>query len=458
MPFSSPTASPITEADSPESHLPLLRPGGFVADRYMIEQPLGMGGMACVWLAYDQILQRSCALKVLDAQQAASPDAVRRFQREARVTARIRSSCVVNIFDHGEWQGLPYIAMEYLDGEDLASRIAREGKLDPQTTCELVTKVARGLAHAHSSGVVHRDIKPENIFLVANDEGEEVKLLDFGIATRVTRVAPVDAQDRIFLGTPMYASPEQLSAHGVDFRTDLWSLGVVVFECLTGHAPFTGSSLEELCSLIITQPLPRLADYDAELPLALDAWLLRALARDREQRFQTAKELAEALSAATGCARLSIPSLLPRPEQHSESGELFVHTASVASPAALPARRSWLPRVSRAALAIGLLLGVATAVVYQRGRAPTERPLQMATTHAVSVPSAERASAKAPDVTVSAVGESLAATCTLPTPPPPPATNVADEPAPRKNRPRSGAKPSPATPQTLEAWRMQPGF
>jgi len=390
---------------------------------------------------------------VLDPIQAANSEARGRFHREARVTARIRSSSVVYIFDHGEWNGLPYIAMEYLEGEDLASRIAREGKLDPGQTSELVTKVARGLAHAHGSGVVHRDIKPENIFLASSDEGELVKILDFGIATRAARAAAADAQAGLFLGTPMYASPEQLSNLAVDHRTDLWSLAVVAFECLCGYPPFTGGSMDELCGRIRTQPLPRLQDDDPELPVALDEWLSRALAREREQRFQTAKELADAFAAAVGWARMSIPSLPPRAEAHSYHGELTL-SAAPPEPKA-PRRRHLVPL----ALALVLLLGVAVAYRQTRAGAASGN-LPGAAASALSEPAFELGATRAPRVTVAEMPESLDDVCrgraAAVTPEPgatvaPPAT-----PALRKNRPRTS--PNPAPPVGLEAWRKQPGF
>ena len=423
-----------------------LKPGGTFADRYAIEGQIGTGGMASVWLAYDRSLERLCALKVLDAGEAANPDAKNRFHREARVTARVRSACVVNIFDHGEWQGLPYIAMEYLEGEDLASRITRERKLDLNQTCEVVVQVARGLTHAHASGVVHRDIKPENVFLVSGDEAEAVKILDFGIATRFARSKPDDAQSGLFLGTPMYASPEQLRGEGVDFRTDLWSLGVVAFECLTGHAPFTGDTLDELCGRILTEPLPRLSQHDADLPAALDDLLVRALSRDPEQRFQSAKELAEAFTSAAGCARVSIPSLPPRAEALSLHGEVL--------PAPKPAKseRRLLPRWLRPALAAALLL--AAAAGYQRARA-NDGAGASARVAVLSTEAARPAlSTHAPQVTVAELPDTLDEVCNAR----PRAPERDERSAPPAHHPSASKAKAPPAPTTAETWRRDPGF
>ena len=437
----------------------LFEPGATFADRYVIERQLGTGGMASVWLAYDRTLERLCALKVMDA-DATTDDARKRFHREARVTARIHSMSVVNLFDHGVWQGLPYIVMEYLDGEDLATRIARETKLTLRQTCDIVVQVARGLTHAHGSGVIHRDIKPENIYLVASDDGEIAKILDFGIATRDVRLATDDTQAGMFLGTPMYASPEQVRGPDVDFRTDLWSLAIVAFECLTGHTPFTGITLEELCGNILTQPVPPISQYDAELPLALDEWVQRALDREPEQRFQSAKELADSFAAAIGYARLTIPSLPPRAEMPS-----FSDFSERTPPPPLPskAKRRVLARVLAPALAAVLVLGA--IVGYQRARgASGADAANLATTR---VPASVTSEPVAVAITLQA-----AQTAPVPADAPPEVRPVTPEPdaapttateapaaARKAARPHSGSKPKAApAPSSFETWRRDPGF
>lgn len=423
-----------------------LKPGGTFADRYAIEGQIGTGGMATVWLAYDRSLERLCALKVLDAVEAANPDAKNRFHREARVTARVRSACVVNIFDHGEWEGLPYIAMEYLEGEDLASRITRERRLDLPQTCEVIVQVARGLAHAHASGVVHRDIKPENVFLVRGDEDETVKILDFGIATRFARSNAEDAQSGLFLGTPMYASPEQLRGEGVDFRTDLWSLGVVAFECLTGHAPFTGDTLDELCGRILTQPLPRPSQYDANLPAGLDDLLVRALSRDPEQRFQSAKEFADAFTSAAGHARMSIPSLPPRAEALSLHGELL--------PSAKRSKveRRLLPRWLRPVLAAALLL--AAGVGYQRARANDGATIAKPAAMLSNETAHPAISVHAPQVTVAELPDTLDEVCNAR----PRATERDERSIPPAHRSTASKAKAPPAPTSADTWRRDPGF
>ena len=183
--------------------------GVVVAGRYRLTRKLGAGGMGSVWLAYDLSLDTKCALKLVDDDKAKSEEVRVRFQREAKAAAQLRSPHVVDVFDHGDWSGVPYIAMEFLDGEDLGQRLQRLGRLDPGSTYRVISHVARALTRAHAIGIVHRDLKPENVFLVRGDDEEIAKVLDFGIAKHDA----YSLQDKAtktgsFLGTPYYVSPE----------------------------------------------------------------------------------------------------------------------------------------------------------------------------------------------------------------------------------------------------------
>ncbi len=288
--------------------------GVIIAGRYRLERKLGAGGMGSVWLARDQSLDSYCALKLIDEEKARNEEVRVRFEREAKAAAQLRGAHVVDVFDHGESDGTLYIAMEYLEGEDLGARLEKVGKLDPATTYRVVAHVARALVRAHASGIVHRDLKPENIYLVPGDEEEIAKVLDFGIAKHEA----YSLQDKAtrtgsFLGTPYYVSPEQARGKSTDFRSDLWSLGIIVFQCLTGRPPFESDALGELMGLILYEDLPRLTAKNPDLPSNMDAWWERAAARDRELRFQSAKEMVDALGHALGIARqISVPSIPPR--------------------------------------------------------------------------------------------------------------------------------------------------
>ena len=287
-------------------------PGVVIAARYRLVRQLGVGGMGTVWLAHDLLLDSSCALKLIDDDKAQSEEVRLRFAREAKVAAQLRGSHVVDVFEHGEWEGIPYIAMEFLDGEDLGTRLDRLGRLDLESTYRIIAHVARALSRAHSLGIVHRDLKPENIFLVPGDDGEIAKVLDFGIAKHdAYSLRDKATKTGSFLGTPFYVSPEQARGKDTDHRSDLWSLGVIAFQCLTGAPPFESEALGELMGLILYEDLPMPTHRHADLPAAIDPWWARAASREREDRFQSARELADSLGQALGVAKLIAVATLP---------------------------------------------------------------------------------------------------------------------------------------------------
>ncbi len=288
--------------------------GELVAGRYRLARKIGSGGMGSVWLAHDLSLDATCAVKLIDEDKAADEEIRTRFSREAKASAKLRSAHVVDVFDYGEWNGTRYIAMEYLDGEDLATRLGRLGKLDAETTYRIIAHVARALMSAHALGIVHRDLKPENIFLVQSYEQEIAKVLDFGIAQNSAySLSNRATREGSFLGTPCYMSPEQARGKSVDHRSDLWSLGVIAFQCLTGRLPFESDALGELMGLIMYEPLPKASAFNQELPAGIDGWWERAASRDCEQRFQSAKEMADELGVLLGVQTvITVPTVPPR--------------------------------------------------------------------------------------------------------------------------------------------------
>jgi eukaryotic-like serine/threonine-protein kinase len=225
--------------------------------------------------------------------------------REAQAAASLRSPHVVQILDHGVDEGVPFIVMELLDGESLASRLERVQRLSPADTARVITQVARAIARAHEAGIVHRDLKPDNIYLVRNDEEEIAKVLDFGVAKATTHgMGSVTGATRTgsVLGTPYYMSPEQAEgAKTVDGRSDLWSLGVIAWECLLGNRPFESETLGGLLLAICARPMPT-PSTTGVVPPGFDAWFARACSRDLSYRFATAKELAQELRAVCGGA------------------------------------------------------------------------------------------------------------------------------------------------------------
>ncbi len=285
-----------------------------VAGRYRLSHKIGEGGMGSVWFAHDLLLDATCAVKLIDKDKAADAEILTRFAREAKASAQLRSPHVVNVFDYGEWEGSHYIAMEYLEGEDLATRLSRLGRLEPEPTYRIVAHVARALMSAHSLGIVHRDLKPENIFLVQRYDEEIAKVLDFGIAqNQAYSLENRATREGTFLGTPCYMSPEQVRGKPVDHRSDIWSLGVIVFQCLTGRLPFESDALGELMGMILYEPLPKITTFNGELPPGIDFWWERATARDRELRFFSAKEQADELGVLLGIGSVvNVPSGRPR--------------------------------------------------------------------------------------------------------------------------------------------------
>lgn len=289
-------------------------PGAVVAGRYRLVEKLGSGGMGTVWLAQDLSLDSTCALKIIDPDKSRSEEVRKRFVREAKAAAQLRGPHVVDVFDRGEHDGVLYIAMEYLEGEDLCTRLGTVGALDPVTTYRIVAHVARALTSAHALGIVHRDLKPENIFLVPSYDEEIAKVLDFGIAQHEAyRVEDQATREGAFLGTPYYVSPEQARGKPTDHRSDLWSLAVITFQCLTGKPPFDSESLGDLMGLILYEPIPKITEVNSALPREMEAFWTRAIERDRELRFQSAREFVEHLGQALGIKNIvTVPTMPPR--------------------------------------------------------------------------------------------------------------------------------------------------
>ena len=268
-----------------------------VAGRFRLVQELGRGGMGSVWRAHHLGLNIPCAIKFMRDEAAALPENRARFAHEAQAAARLRSPNIVQILDYGVWEGVPHIAMELLEGEDLAKRLERRGRLPLHEVAAIVGQVARALAKAHAGGLVHRDIKPANIFLVHDDDGEIAKVLDFGIAKQTQpSLTNKNTKTGSLLGTPYYMSPEQArGTKTIDYRADLWSLAVIAYQCVVGRLPFEGDSFGDLVVQIVFSPLP-VPSQVAAVPPGFDAWWAHAVAREPEERFQSARAMAEALA------------------------------------------------------------------------------------------------------------------------------------------------------------------
>src|SRR5215208_2700392 len=258
---------------------------------YRIEKLLGAGGMGEVYLASEARLNRRVALKILPPEFVADGERVARFEREARAVSALNHPNLVTIYDLGSIDGLHYISMEYVEGRTL--REVADGRLKLKEILSVVTQAAEALAAAHRAGVVHRDVKPENIMVRADGY---VKVLDFGLAKLLEPPAegagaPAETQAGADMGTLAYMSPEQAAGEPLDARTDVWSLGVVLYELATGCKPFAGSNRRETVNAILSDEPEPATETDPELPHELDHILSKALEKDRELRYQTVSDL-----------------------------------------------------------------------------------------------------------------------------------------------------------------------
>ena len=262
--------------------------------RYRIEDVLGRGGMAAVYRARDAELERPVAVKVLAEHLADQPGFHDRFLREAKLAAQLSHPNIVQVFDVGEEDGAPFIVMECVEGSTLADELKERGRLDPDEVVDLALQICGGLEHAHAAGVVHRDIKPQNLLL--RPDGT-VKIADFGIAraaesTRLTQMGSV-------LGTAAYLSPEQALGEEVTTAADLYSLGCVLYELLTGRTPYVFSTLPELVVKHREEAIPPVRELRPDVPERLEAAIMHALARSPDYRPESAAALAEELAIAS---------------------------------------------------------------------------------------------------------------------------------------------------------------
>lgn len=278
----------------------MLAEGEMLTDNLMLKRELGSGAMGTVWMALNCALDAPVAVKVLRTEGMRSEVVRSRFEQEARGLARLNDPHIVRVFDYGlSLDNQPFIVMELMRGEDLASRLKRAERMDQTEVSLLIRQCARALGHAHAAGIVHRDLKPANIFLIEGDE-TFVKILDFGVARFVDRGDRVTKAGTL-VGTPLFMSPEQFTNNlNVDHRSDLWALAVVAYRCLTGVVPFPGETVATVGMLVTGGRFDPPSKHRPELGAALDEVMVRALQLEREKRFQSAKELAEAFTRALG--------------------------------------------------------------------------------------------------------------------------------------------------------------
>jgi len=262
--------------------------------------------MGSVYLAEHVRLKTHVAVKFLHIEMGDRDEAIRRFEQEARIAASLRHNHIIQIFDVGSsGDGEPFIVMEYLEGESLADLIKRIGPMDLGATCGVIEPTLSALAAAQRKGIIHRDLKPNNVFLARQPEGPPaVKIIDFGLS-KITTTAQDQSRTRTgsVLGTPAYMSPEQArGASSLDHRTDLYSLGIMMFEMLTGGLPYSGSSANELFANLLTEEPRAPRDINPSFPMAADAFVRKAIHKNPDERFQSATEMLESLASLPGFA------------------------------------------------------------------------------------------------------------------------------------------------------------
>ncbi|EYF06639.1 serine/threonine-protein kinase [Chondromyces apiculatus] len=336
-----------------------MKPGDLISGKYRLLRPLGSGGMGSVWAVRNELTHRDFAIKVLLPELSKNREALQRFFQEARVCGQIRHPAVVDVFDMGQAEdGAPYIVMELLEGEGLDTRLKTAGAVPPAEAAEWMAFVARGLEEAHVRGVVHRDLKPGNIFLARQPTGEIVpKILDFGVskASGAKEADHIRTMSGAVLGSPAYMSPEQARGEEeIDGRSDIWSLGVMLYEALTAQHPFVAANYNALMVAIMTQPHAPLRSVAPEVPPELAAVVDRMLTKDRAQRIGQARELAERLEAALAA--------MPADVRHGMGGS----RRSMGSSPSLSVGASGASRSGR--------LGMITEGSWSKGRGARSRP------------------------------------------------------------------------------------
>ena len=406
--------------------------GDVLAGKYRVDRVLGEGGMGVVVAATHLDLDERVALKFMLPEALKAPGSKERFLREARAAVKLKSEHDAKVLDVGTLEtGAPYIVMEYLDGMDVAAALAQAGKLPADEACDYLIQVCDALSEAHGLGIVHRDLKPANLFVARRPNGDPlVKVLDFGISktTTLTDSANALTKSSVMLGSPLYMSPEQMkSSRDVDARTDIWSLGVILYELLSGNVPFDGDTIGALMAKVLVESPRTLEGIAPELA----AVVTRCLARDAADRFDNVRALAIALAPfALPRSQLLVDRMRPPPATPSPSEFGLAKTLEQpAAPVSANTGASWggtagdeAPRKRRLAtplLGVALALGAVAVVATIKLRGPTD-----AVPGSAPVPASESStlatatSTVAPPTTVSPASASAPVALSA-TPPPP---------------------------------------
>jgi eukaryotic-like serine/threonine-protein kinase len=367
-----------------------IRKGDVIADKYRVDWVLGTGSTGVVLAAYHLKLHERVAIKLLLPEASSNPEAVTRFEREARSAVKIKSQHVARIIDVGALaSGAPYIVMEHLQGEDLAARLARTGPLSVEEAVDFVMQACEAIAEAHGLGIVHRDLKPANLYCVRGSDGRaSIKVLDFGISKVLDEgglhVAGEATRTNLVVGSPFYMSPEQMQApRTVDARTDIWSIGVILHELLAGSVPFPGETLPQIAVRVFKSPPPSLRLIRSDIPPGIEGVIARCLEKSAKRRYKSVAELAADLGrfgprkalSSVDRIRLTLKNASERPFSVTvpPDAELAAKEAAATSPPwGAPTTRTDHGRNRRtltALLAAGAAVGAVLGVWWLGGRA-----------------------------------------------------------------------------------------
>lgn len=329
----------------------MITRGQLINDRYEIIRSIGEGGMANVYLAQDTILDRQVAVKILRGDLAEDEKFVRRFQREAISASSLNDPNIVEVYDVGEDDGKYFIVMEYVQGPTLKQLIKKRGSLTLPEAQDIMLQLTSAVAHAHESYIIHRDIKPQNVVIL---EDGRVKIMDFGIAVALN--AGELTQTNSVMGTVYYIPPEQANGGAATVKSDIYSLGILMYELVTGHVPFKGDSPVEVAIKHMNEPLPSICEYDPEMPQSIENIILRASAKNPKNRYDTAQEMHEDLETALNKERFNEPKVVYKyPEKDFDDSE---PKKSRASRNAENEEKKKEKRINKALIIVGAIIGV----------------------------------------------------------------------------------------------------
>ena len=331
----------------------MITRGQLINDRYEIIRAIGEGGMANVYLALDTILDRKVAVKILRGDLAEDEKFVRRFQREAISASSLNDPNIVEVYDVGEDNGKYFIVMEYVQGLTLKQLIKKRGALTLPEVQDIMLQLTSAVAHAHESYIIHRDIKPQNVIIL---EDGRVKIMDFGIAVALN--AGEFTQTNSVMGTVYYIPPEQANGGAATIKSDIYSLGILMYELVTGHVPFKGDNPVEVAIKHMNEEIPSICEYDPEMPQSIENIILRAAAKNPKNRYDSALEMHEDLETALDKDRFNEPKVIYKYREKGFDDEKTSVKQGRAARNAVKEEDKKDKRMNKALIIIGSIVGV----------------------------------------------------------------------------------------------------